>query len=314
MVRIAVVGLGAIGTEIIRYALERKHEVRALVDSDPEKAGKPLRQVAKISVGLRVTPRLEEAMLEGVEVLIVSTSSRLRDVAGIVEAAVQRGLDVVTTCEELAYPSLTDAEITSTIDSLAKTNGVSVVGVGVNPGFVMDWVPSLVASASKEVREIRVTRSIDVSKRRRQLQRKVGVGLTKEKFDDALKIGVAGHVGLRESLGIVAQSLGEKLSHVETGIDPVVGSDNYVQGTRQYATGTAGNVRIRLDLEMSITSADYDLIEVKGEPNIKLRFEGGVFGDSATVALVVNALERISLAPPGLITVLQLPLTKMTKT
>jgi len=81
-------------------------------------------------------------------------------------------------------------------------------------------------------------------------------------------------------------------------------------GVRQFAEGKAGDCLIRLDLEMSMTSADFDVLEVKGDPDIKLRFEKGVFGDSATVALTVYAAERIGRARAGLITVLDLPLSR----
>jgi 4-hydroxy-tetrahydrodipicolinate reductase len=310
MTGIAVVGLGAIGTEVVRYALERNHDVRAVIDSDMKKVGKPMAHVARMSVNTKVVPRLEDANMKGVEVLVISTSSRFRDVASLVEDGIKRGLHVVTTCEELAFPNLSHDELAKKIDLLAKTKGVTVVGVGVNPGFVMDWVPSLVASASKNVRDIHVVRSIDVSRRRRQLQTKVGVGNTLEKFQHELKDGRAGHVGLSESVAIVAKSLGYTVERLETGISPVLGSEDRVLGTKQFATGVAASVTIRLELEMTITSADFDLIEVSGTPNIKLRFEGGVFGDSATVALVVNAIERIGLANPGLITVLELPLLR----
>jgi hypothetical protein len=79
-------------------------------------------------------------------------------------------------------------------------------------------------------------------------------------------------------------------------------------GARQFSEGRAGDCHIRLDLEMTNTSTDYDLIEVKGDPNLKLRFENGVFGDSATVALTVHAAERIGHARSGLISVLELPI------
>ena len=90
----------------------------------------------------------------------------------------------------------------------------------------------------------------------------------------------------------------------------MLGSDEYVMGVRQFVEGRAGDCSIRLDLEMSATSADFDVVEVKGDPDIKLRFEKGVFGDSATVALVVHAVERVAGARPGLVTVLDLPLTR----
>jgi hypothetical protein len=186
---------------------------------------------------------------------------------------------------------------------------VTVVGVGVNPGFVMDLVPAVVASASKNPTSIHVVRSVDVSKRRRQLQAKTGVGLTKAKFEKDLEAGILGHVGLVESAHLIANSLGRKLENLRHDVFPVLGSEDYVMGVRQFAEGSAGGCQIRLDLEMTITSADFDVVEVKGEPNLKLRFEKGVFGDSATVALAVHAVERVGRARPGLITVLDLPLS-----
>jgi 4-hydroxy-tetrahydrodipicolinate reductase len=173
----------------------------------------------------------------------------------------------------------------------------------------MDWVPAVAASASKNPSSIHVVRSVDVSRRRRQLQAKTGVGLTKAKFEKEMQEGTLGHVGLIESAHLIALSLGAKLDGLKHGVFPILGSEDYVMGVRQFAEGTAGSCHIRLDLEMSMTSADFDVVEVKGDPNVKLRFEKGVFGDSATVALVVHALERVGGAKPGLLTVLDLPLT-----
>ena len=242
------------------------------------------------------------------DVVVFATKSRLSQLADEIEYVAMQGVDVVTTCEELAYASYVSQALASRIDSTAREKGVTVVGVGVNPGFVMDWVPSLVASASKSPKSVHVVRSVDVSKRRRQLQTKTGVGLTKGRFEKGLRDGALGHVGLEESAYLIALSLGEKLEGLKSAVFPVVGSDDYVMGVRQFAEGRAGSCVIRLDLEMTITSADFDVIEVKGEPNIQLRFENGVFGDSATVALTVNAVERVGGARPGLITVLELPL------
>jgi 4-hydroxy-tetrahydrodipicolinate reductase len=147
-----------------------------------------------------------------------------------------------------------------------------------------------------------------VGRRRKQLQAKMGVGLTKAKFEKGLEKGGIGHVGLVESLQLIASSLGKEATDVTWGIKPVLGAGDYVLGAQQFADGRAGDCRIRLDLEMTVSSSDFDLIEVAGDPNLKLRFENGVFGDSATVALAVNAAERVMRARPGLITILELPL------
>ena len=311
MARVAVCGFGAMGGEIFKYLLERKHEVTGVIDSDPAKAGRTVREVIGFESEVRIRRSVKEAEIDKLDVVVFSTRSRLSELADDIEYVSTRGVDVVTTCEELAYPLRASEVLTSRLESVAREKGVTVVGVGVNPGFVMDWVPSLVASASKNPKSIHVVRSVDVSKRRRQLQTKTGVGLTKGRFEKGLRDGTLGHVGLDESAHLIALSLGEKLEGLKSGVFPVVGSDDYVMGVRQFAEGRAGSCVIRLDLEMTITSADFDVIEVKGEPNIKLRFENGVFGDSATVALTVNAVERVGGARPGLITVLELPLVRL---
>lgn len=310
MAKVVLCGLGAIGAEILKHLIERSHEVVGVADSDINKAGKTVPELTGLALELRVRPSIRALQLNGVDVAIFSTSSRLSKIEPDIIHAVSSGVDVVTTSEEMAYPYHAGAAAGQRIDALAKQKGVSVVGVGVNPGFVMDWVPAVVASASKSPTSIHVVRSVDVSKRRRQLQAKTGVGLTKAKFEKGVADGALGHVGLMESAHLIAFSLGKELEGSNQGVFPVLGSEDYVIGVRQFAEGRAGTCAIRLDLEMSITSADFDTIEVKGEPNLKLRFEKGVFGDSATVALTVSAVERIGHARPGLITVLELPLAR----
>jgi 4-hydroxy-tetrahydrodipicolinate reductase len=300
--------MGAIGTEILRYLLERHHEVLGVVDSDPEKAGRTVAEVNGLPLGVVVQPSLSSIAPGDAQVVVFSTKSRIADLVGDITLAISNGLDVVTTSEEMAYPNRAGDDLAKNMDSLAREKGVTVVGVGVNPGFVMDWVPAVVASASKSPTSIHVVRSVDVSRRRRQLQSKTGVGLNRAKFEKDLAEGRLGHVGLEESAHLIALSLGRELEGVKQGVFPVLGSEDYVMGVRQFVEGRAGPCSIRLDLEMTMTSADFDVVEVKGDPNLKLRFEKGVFGDSATVALVVHAVERVGSARPGLITVLDLPL------
>jgi len=308
LVRVALFGFGAIGSEILRYLLERGHIVLAVVDSDPQKTGRTVRELSGINSDLRIVSSADSISLSGIDVGVFATRSRLAQIAPELEYVIGRGLDVVTTSEEVSYPVYAGVDAAIKLDALAKENGVSLVGVGVNPGFVMDWVPAVVASASKHPVSIHVVRSVNVSKRRSQLQRKTGVGLTKVRFERGLADGILGHVGLVESASLIALSLGKELEEVKTGVFPVLGSDDYVMGVRQFAQGRAGDCQIRLDLEMTITSADFDVIDVRGEPSLRLRFENGVFGDSATVALTVHAVERVGAARPGLITILELPM------
>ena len=309
MAKVVLCGMGAIGAEILAYLLKRSHEVIGVVDNDPQKVGRSVAELTGLPLAVRVAGSLKEVPLDGADVAIFSTRSRIPDIAEDIAYAAGGGLDVVTTSEEMAYASYAASESAANLDRLAKEKGVTIVGVGVNPGFVMDWVPSLVTSASKSPTSVHVVRSVDVSRRRRQLQAKTGVGHPRAKFEKEMKEGGIGHVGLIESAQLIALSLGKPLEGLKHGVFPVVGSEDYVMGVRQFAEGRAGDCLIRLDLEMTMTSADFDVVEVKGDPEIKLRFEKGVFGDSATVALTVHAAERVARAKPGLITVLDIPLS-----
>jgi 2,4-diaminopentanoate dehydrogenase len=308
--RVVLCGVGAIGTEILSYLLKRGHEVVGVVDNDPQKVGRTVAELSGLPLAVRVVGSIKDVALDGADVAVLSTRSRVPDLVDDISFAVNAGLDVVTTSEEMAYPAYAGGGAAPTLDKLAKEKGVTIVGVGVNPGFVMDWVPALVISATKDPTSIHVVRSVDVSRRRRQLQAKTGVGHTRAKFEKEMKEGVLGHVGLVESAHLIALSLGKPLEGLKHGVFPVVGSEDYVMGVRQFAEGRAGDCLIRLDLEMTMTSADFDVVEVKGDPELKLRFEKGVFGDSATVALTVHAAERVGIAKPGLITVLDLPLSR----
>ena len=309
MARVVLCGMGAIGTEILGYLLKRSHEVVGVVDTDPQKVGRTVAELTGLPLAIRVSGSIREVPLEGAEVAIFSTKSRIPELLDDITYAATKGLDVVTTSEEMAYPSFAGAAFVPALDKVATDNEVTIVGVGVNPGFVMDWVPALVTSATKNPTSIHVVRSVDVSRRRRQLQAKSGVGHTRAKFEKEVKEGTIGHLGLVESAHLIALSLGKPLEGLRNGVFPVVGSEDYVMGVRQFAEGRVGDCLIRLDLEMSMTSADFDVVEVKGDPEIKVRFEKGVFGDSATVALTVHAAERVGRARAGLITVLDLPLS-----
>jgi 4-hydroxy-tetrahydrodipicolinate reductase len=309
MVKVVLCGMGAIGTEILKHLLERGHEVVGVIDADPAKAGRTVAELTGLPLGVRVHQSIQQANLGDAEVGVYSARSRVEDVASDIGLLLSTGLDVVTTSEEMAYPSHAGADEAGRLDALAKEKGVTLVGVGVNPGFVMDWVPSVIASASKNPTSIHIVRSVDVSRRREQLRNKVGVGMTRAKFEKELAEGKLGHIGLVESAHLVALSLGKELVDIKQGVFPVLGSEDYVMGVRQFAEGMAGNCQVRLDLEMTTTSADFDVIDVKGDPSIRVRFEKGVFGDSATVAMTVHAVERVGRAAPGLITILDLPLS-----
>jgi len=317
-------GLGAIGSLIANLAAKRRDvEIVGAVDIAEDKVGRDLGELAGLGrpLGVTVRPSLEEA-LQGREadVVIHSTGSRLERVSPQLEEILSAGLNVISTCEELAYPWRRHPEIAARLDELAHRKGVRILGTGVNPGFIMDTIALALSGISADVRSIRAVRIVDAAKRRWQLQRKVGAGLTPEEFKTGVQDGTLGHVGLPESIDMIAAALGWELDGVEESIEPVTAqstlSSSYVTvrpgqvaGLRQTGWGKKdGEAVITLELEIRLGADETgDRVIIEGHPALEMTIRG-VHGDIATAAIVLNAIPSLLTSPPGLRTMIDLPL------
>src|SRR5438445_391835 len=153
-------GPSAVRGEILRYLIEKNHEIAAVIDNDPAKTGRTVREIVGLESEVRVHRSVEEVEIDKLDVVVFATKSRLSEVAHEIEYVVMQGVDAVTTCEELAYPYYASQALASRLDSTAKEKGVTVVGVGVNHGYVMDWLPWVVASASYHPSSIHAVESV----------------------------------------------------------------------------------------------------------------------------------------------------------
>ena len=305
--RVGVVGLGPIGLEVVRAILTRR-ELRLVsaVDVSPALTGKSLAElVPGAPAEVRVEGSLDAALAAGhTEAIALTTSSRLAGIAADLETAVRRRVHVASTCEELAAPAV-DPKLWARLDDQARHADVTLLGTGVNPGFVMDRLPLQLAGACVSVARVRVERVVDAALRRGPLRKKVGEGLTPEEFRAGVAARRLGHVGLRESALLLAHGLGWKLDGYDETIDPVVGDDGRCLGLRQHGVGHVGDEpRIELSLQMSVGApAPHDRVVVDGDPPLDVTIVGGTHGDRATVGATVNALRRMRSAPRGLVTV-----------
>jgi 4-hydroxy-tetrahydrodipicolinate reductase len=290
-VRIISVGVGAIG----RLALEeaaRRGEFAVVGAVDPLRAGDSIGGVEVVG---------ELADLEGAaDVAIVATGSSLAAVAAPIEAAVTGGLSVVSTCEALTYPWLSDARLAQRLDEVARENEVAILGCGVNPGFTMDVLPAHMVGASSSVSSVTVTRRVDLAQRRIQLQQKLGARLSVEEWEQRAARDGFGHVGLVESAQLCAVTLGWTVGEVVFAREPVV-LDGWVVGVRETARATdTENRTLSLTLVFEIDGVDEDTVEIEGNPGARLRIEGGLHGDAATVARMFHAATVVRSLPPGL--------------
>ena len=319
-------GIGAIGAEVVRSVLNSpEFEIVGAVDANPSKAGRDLGEAAGLGRRLGISVSYDaESLLREVyaDVVVHTTGSSLTKVYPQLLMMLTCEKSVVSSCEELSFPWKRYPEISQQLDRKAKEAGVRVLGTGVNPGFVMDLLPLMAATASRQIKSIRIERVVDVSTRRMQLQRKVGVGISVKAFQQAADAGAIGHVGLRESLYMVADTMGWRLDDVAETIEPVIAQNRqnteyfsidrgYVIGLRQSTTGVvSGRQMLHLDLEMSIGARNpHDSIEIDGAPPVKLLIPGGIHGDVATASIMTNCVPAIARSrETGLLTMRDLPL------
>jgi hypothetical protein len=299
-------------------------QVVGATDLSAEYAGKDLGTVLGLPRRLRVkVDGNPERFFRKVkaDVAVLCTSSSVRTVKAQVLALVQRGLNVVTTCEELAFPSPEHQATSRDIDKAAVRKKVSVLATGVNPGYAMDALPLMLTAPCATVTRVSVVRVVDAGTRRLPLQRKVGAGLNLSQFRRAITEGTVRHVGLPESAHMIASSLGWKLDRVEETLEPAIAprdlDTEYLRipagmaaGIRQSARGYRnGEVVVNLDLQMYVgAESPRDHVLIEGTPPIDMTIAGGVAGDLATAAIVVNSIPKLLAARPGLVTMRDLPL------
>ncbi len=327
--RVVQFGLGPIGVACAIAVLRHpKLELVAAVDQDPGLEGRALGAFLPMDVpssDVVVAPDLGEALEEGVsaDVAIHTTQSRIPQVRSQLEALCQSGLNVVSSCEELLWPRLAAPQDAEALDACAREHGVSIIGSGVNPGFVLDTLALVASAPSVDVKRIDARRVVDAASRRGPLQKKVGAGLSEAEFRGLAAEKRLGHVGLVESLALLAAGLGWSLERTEEKLEPKLAdaaiktehvdvSAGQVAGIHHTASGwTADGRELHLDLQMYVGAAEPgDEIEIAGNPPIHLKSVGGIAGDTATTSMLINLIPRILEAPPGLRTMLDIGLPR----
>ncbi len=322
--RVAMYGLGEIGTDIARLILKQPHlELVAGIDRDPAKLDRDLGEVLGHSqpLGVRVQQNAGQVFRQShPDVVVIATTSFLRDVFPQVRDCLAANLHVVSTCEELVYPAASHPEIAKDLDEQARAAGVAVLGIGINPVFVMDMLPILLTAPSIDIRHVNVQRVVDASTRRPALQQRIGAGLDTLAFRALLHQQATPHIGLLHSLRMIADALGWELERVEQHTEPIIAdrwlrtesvmvAPGQVAGIHQTARGYARSREvINLDWRTAVGLEDtQDAIMIAGTPPIDVIIRGGIHGDQATAALVTRAVAAVMRLAPGLRTVLDLP-------
>lgn len=322
-IRLLQIGLGDIGLAITQIIAEREdYELVGAADVNPALTGKDLAKLAGTpgELGVPVSSSITE-VLAGLpaDVAVLTTSSRMEDITPQVLELVSGGLAVVSTCEELVYPWRSHPNLARQIDTAAWERGVAVLSTGVNPGFLMDFLPLVLTRIARRVDAIAVERVQDAGTRREAFQRKVGAGLTVARFKEKVASGGFGHAGLIASVELLAAGLGWLLDEATETIEPVIAEHPHrteyftikagqVAGVCQVGTGFMGGREvITLTFRAAVGEPDsFDRVHITGLPDLESTFPGGVPGDVATGAITVNAIPLVMQSPVGLRTLADL--------
>ena len=324
-VRVLHFGLGPIGAAVVKQVAERRgFKIVGAVDIDPAKVGRDLGEVAGVGRPLRV--KVSDDAKKTIkstkpDVVVLCTLSSLKKVLPQMEQILKLKVPIVSTTEELAYPTGANMRYAREIHALAKKAKVAVLGTGVNPGFTMDALPITLTGVCERVDSIRVDRIQDARVRRLPFQQKIGAGLTSAEFQARVDAGTVRHVGLTESIAMIADAFAWKLDKITDEIAPKIAAERVssefltvergrVAGIIQDGVGyRGGQPIITLHMEAYLGAPEsYDSVDIAGSPNIKSKIAGGVHGDVATASITVNSIPKILEVAPGLHTMRDMPI------
>jgi hypothetical protein len=324
-IRVVHFGLGPIGAAVVKQVAVRPgFKIVGGIDIDPSKVGRDLGEVAGLSkrLGVKVGGDASKMLrLAKPDVVVLCTSSSIKNVMPQIETILKARRPIVSTTEELSYPGYSHIRQARQIHAWAKKARVAILATGVNPGFAMDALPIALTAVCERVDRVTVNRVQDARIRRLPFQQKIGAGLTAEQFEQKVDDGSVRHVGLTESIAMIADALGWTLDRVTDDIQPRLATTTiaseflsvepgYVCGIVQDGVGfRKGEAVIRLHMEAYLGSPEtYDAVDIDGSPSLTMKISGGIHGDVATASIVVNSIPKVLDAVPGLHTMRDLPL------
>ncbi|RKD34634.1 2,4-diaminopentanoate dehydrogenase [Thermohalobacter berrensis] len=333
-VKVIIWGFGAMGSGMAKMLLKKKGvEIVGVCDRNKNRVDKSMYEVLGIEKEDRpeviIKKNIEDVVKEGcADVVLLATDSFTKNAFDKIKFCLENKINVISTAEEMAYPQAQSPELAEKMDKIAKENGVSVLGTGINPGFVLDYLILALTGTCESVESIKAARINDLSPFGRAVMEEQGVGITEEEFEERVeKDDLAGHVGFPESIKMIADGIGWEIDKIEQTKDPIV-SQTYrktqyaevepgnLAGIRQRGYGYVdGKVLIEMDHPQQILPEKEgvetgDYITIKGIPNINLQIKPEIPGGIGTIAMCVNMIPHVINAKPGLKTMLDLPVPR----
>lgn len=333
-VKVVIWGFGAMGSGMARMLLTKKGvDIIGVCDLHPERVGKSIFEVLGVEKGGRkeviIKNDIDEVLTEKCcDVCLCATDSFTKKAFPRLKLALEKKVNVISTAEEMAYPKAQNPELAEELNKIAKENGVTILGTGINPGFIMDLLVVCMTGCMTEVEHIEAKRVNSLSPFGPAVMEEQGVGITVDEFNKGVAAGsLAGHVGFAESINMIADSIGWKVDKFETQMKPIVTD---VDRKSEYGFAKAGNVagvnmtgqgyvngKVLIDMihpqqiepeQVGVHTGDY--VTIKGIPEVNLCIKPEVQGGLGTIAMCVNMIPHVINAAPGLKTMIDLPVPR----
>ena len=331
-VKVIIWGLGAMGGGIANMLLTKKGvDIVGAVEIG-DRVGKSMFDlpIIKHKKGDRedvIMGKAEDVIKPGAaDVVIVCTDSFTKEVFPKLEMVMKAGINVITSAEQMAYPQAQEPELAKKLDEIAKANGVSVMGTGINPGHIMDLLVLVMTGCMVDVEHILSKRVNSLSPFGPTVMEEQGIGISPKEFADRKADGsMAGHVGFAESVGMMADGLGLTVEEFAQDMDPILTDVDRKSPYGFAAAGSCAGVAMVADAKLSngmkvrmehpqqiepeqvgINTGDYVIIE--GTPAINMVNSPEVEGGLGTIAMIANSIPNIINAEPGLQTMITMPI------
>ena len=333
-VRVAIWGFGAMGRGMAEMLVKKKGvEIISVCDKNPAIVGKDMYEILNVPQGdrpsVKISSEISEVVKEGaVDVALLATDSFTKNAFDKIKYCLEQKVNVISTAEEMAYPKVQSKDLAEQMDKIAKENGVTVLGTGINPGFVLDYLILALTGTCETVEAIKAARINDLSPFGHAVMEEQGVGISVEEFEKREAEGtLAGHVGFPESIHMIADGMGIPVEEVKQSKTPIVSNtyretpyvkveEGSLAGIRQQGFGYVdGKVMIEMDHPQQVNPqvedvSTGDYIWIKGTPDISLQITPEIPGGIGTYAMVVNMIPHVINSEAGLKTMLDLPVPR----
>lgn len=332
-IKILIWGFGAMGRGMAEMLLTKTGvEVVGICDINPQVVGKNFLEVLNINSNHKeviINNNIDELLAESkADLVLLCTDSFTNKAYPKIKKIASKGINVISTAEEMAYPYVNEPELSKEMDKLAKEHNVTILGTGINPGFIMDLLVVALTGTMSDVKTIEAKRVNSLSPFGKTVMEEQGVGITPKEYEERLKNNeLAGHVGFKESIYMIGDALGFKIDDFKQQMSPIITDIDRKSKYGEAKKGNLAGIDMRgqgfinnkpvinmihpqqIEPEMAgINTGDY--ITIKGNPNINMSINPEISGGIGTIAMCVNMIPHVINSKPGLKTMIDLPVPR----